>query len=78
MIGFTVRQMHLEDRTDAIEVLGETELLHHLLNHSDSTGTYGLDSVGQLILNRRRSNHRRLTAPVRFVDSVHDSTLASR
>ena len=54
MIGFTVWQMHFEDRTYAIDVLGETELLHHLLNHSESTGTNGLDSVAQLILNRRR------------------------
>ena len=68
MIGFILRQMHPEDRTNAIDVLGETELLHHLLNHSESTGTNGLDFVGQLILNRRWSNHRQLTAPVRFVD----------
>jgi hypothetical protein len=45
MIGFTVRPMQLKDRTDAIDVLGETVLLHHLLNHSESTGTDVLNAL---------------------------------
>jgi hypothetical protein len=69
--------MHLENRTDAIDALCETQLFDHLLNDTQPTGIRGLNSIGQFILNGGRSNHRRLPAPVRFVDSLCRTTLAS-
>ena len=78
MMGFTVGQMHLEDRTNAIDAFCQTQLFDHLLNDTQSIGIRSLNSIGQFILNGGRSNHRRLTAPVRFVDSLCRMTLASR
>ena len=78
MIGFTIRQMHLEDRTNAIDAFCQPQLFDHLLNDTQSTSIRSLNSIGQLILNGRRSDHRRLTAPVSFVDPLCRPTLASR
>jgi len=58
MIGFTVGQMHLEDRTNAIDAFSETQLFDHLLNDTQPTGIRSLHSIGQFILNGGRGNHR--------------------
>ncbi len=78
MIGFTVRQMHLDDRANTIDVFCEPQLFDHLLNDTQPTSIRRLNSIGQLLWNGGRRDHRRLTAPVRFGNSLCRSTLASR
>jgi hypothetical protein len=52
-------------------------LFDHLLNDTQPTGIRGLNPIGKLNLNGGRSDHWRLPAPVRFVDSLRRTTLAS-
>jgi hypothetical protein len=77
MIGFAIGQMHLENRTDAIDALCKPQLFDHLLNDTQPTGIRGLNPIGKFNLNGGRSDHWRLPAPVRFVDSLRRTTLAS-
>jgi hypothetical protein len=70
--------MHLEDRANAIDAFCEPRLFEHLLNHTQATSIRRLNSIGQFLLNGGRRDHQCLTAPVRFVDSLCRSALASR
>ncbi len=46
MIGFTVRQMHLEDRANAIDTVCQVQLFDHPLNNSQPAVIRSLNSIG--------------------------------
>ena len=75
MVGFAVRQVELEDRTDPIDAVGHAQLPHQLLHDPQPAGGNRLRPIGQFVADGRRINHRRLAVPVGFVDALVRPTL---
>ncbi len=75
VVGFTVRQPQLKDRTQPVDAVGDAQLSHELLNHSDPAGRDRMRPLGQLILSRRCHKHRRLPVPVGFINPPGNPTL---
>ena len=75
VIGFAVRQMKPEDRTQPVDAPGEIQLPHKLLHDSDPSRGDGLRAIRQLQLNRRRNQHGRLPVPVGSINPFHHPTL---
>ncbi len=75
MIGFGVRHVHIEDRTTAIDGLGEPDLSDHLLHNREPAAVNGVRFITQLKLRFRAADHRSPLPFFLFSDSALPLTL---
>jgi hypothetical protein len=75
VIGFVIRRVELEDRSELIDVSPQVELLDQLHDHSQPATLHGMLLFRQFIIDRSTTNPR-IVETAMFINTFLKSSLA--